>query len=186
MREIPSFQSALVVEDDRPLAAALVAALQGQVESVAWSFSTSEARELLLRLQPDLLVLDVMLPDGTAFDVLNSVRESGRSPAVIAISGCADPEETFQLAAQGVRAFLKKPLSLDALKKAIVRARMNPPDLIPHLRATVGRTGVREVEAQVRRVMVREALACSGGNRRGAARLLSVSRELLAAHSENL
>jgi DNA-binding NtrC family response regulator len=47
------------------------------------------------------------------------------------------------------------------------------------LRSSVGRVGVRELMAAARRVMVAEALARTGGNRRAAARLLGVSRQTL-------
>jgi DNA-binding NtrC family response regulator len=171
--------SALIVEDDRALADGLQKALAGLVDLVACARSVAEARASLAQLRPELLILDVMLPDGTAFDVLEQARRLEPFPMVVAISGGAEPEDTFQLATLGVRAFLRKPIDLQAIEAALVQTRSTAPDLTPHLRATVGRRGVRDVEEQVRRVMVREALASSGGSRRGAARMLSVSRQLL-------
>jgi DNA-binding NtrC family response regulator len=47
------------------------------------------------------------------------------------------------------------------------------------VREGVGQMGVREAELVVRRTMVAEALARSGGNRRAAARMLGVSRQHL-------
>ncbi len=53
------------------------------------------------------------------------------------------------------------------------------PDLTPLLRAVVGRKSVHQVEEQVRATMVAEALARANGNLSSAARMLSISRQLL-------
>ena len=54
-----------------------------------------------------------------------------------------------------------------------------PPDLTPYVRASVGIVPLQHIEEHVRHTMLQEALARSGGNRRGAARMLKVSRQLL-------
>ena len=126
-----------------------------------------------------LLLLDFELPDGNAFDVLARIRAAGPSPVLIAMSGAAGAEESFALAQRGVRAYLEKPVNLATLERVVDRALATPPDLDPHLRSTVGHRPVREVEEMVRQTMVEEALERSAGSRRGAARLLSISRQLL-------
>jgi transcriptional regulator with PAS, ATPase and Fis domain len=54
-----------------------------------------------------------------------------------------------------------------------------PPDLAPHLKSAVGLVPIKSVEQTVRSTMVSEALARGGGSRRAAARVLSISRQLL-------
>jgi DNA-binding NtrC family response regulator len=78
-----------------------------------------------------------------------------------------------------VRAYLAKPLRLDRLQAVIRTALEAAPDLLPVLRQTVGHKRLADVQSEVRAVMLDEALARSRGSRRGAARLLSMSRQLL-------
>jgi two-component system response regulator RegA len=174
-----SLERILVVEDVETLARRLAEALAAPGRVVRHVQTVHDAWRELLEFRPELLVTDVVLPDGTAVDLLERGRAQDSAPAVVAISGAADPGASFRLAQLGVRAFLKKPVTLPALDLAVSRALNEPPDLAPHLRGSVGRRPVREVEGEVRRTMVKEALARSGGSRRGAARLLSISRQLL-------
>jgi two-component system, response regulator RegA len=169
----------LVVEDNDHQARALVSALLPFSADVVRANSVEQARAALVVTPPDLLIVDLTLPDGTAFEVLTTARGMPRLPPAIAISGTAGPADSFLLAQLGVRAFLAKPFTLTALAEAMRTALTRAPDLDPLLRVTVGRRPVREVEDEVRRVMVREAVARAGGSRRGAARLLSISRQLL-------
>jgi DNA-binding NtrC family response regulator len=95
------------------------------------------------------------------------------------MSGKASAEEAFQLARLGVRAYLHKPLDLATLHQALEEALAQPPELETHLRSAVGKIAIKDAERLVRSTMVDEAMARSAGNRRGAARLLDISRELL-------
>jgi DNA-binding NtrC family response regulator len=125
------------------------------------------------------LVLDVVLPDGRAVDLLDALEDVSPAPCVVAISGAAGPEESFELAARGVRAYIKKPLNLEELEAGVKRALSEPPDLAPHVKSAVGRAPVHEVEQLVRDTMVHEALARGKGNRRRASHVLGISRQLL-------
>lgn len=170
---------ALVVEDNAALLKTLERALAGRGYAVRAASTVTEARNILREWPPELVVLDVELPDGDAFDVLREASRLPAAPVVIAMSGVAAPSQSFRLAQLGVRSYLAKPLSLEALEHAIDEALDAPPDMTPQVRAQVGHVPVRELERQVRRTMVDEALARAGGSRRGAARLLHVSRQLL-------
>ena len=168
-----------VVDDDADLCAAVAAALGGPTTDVRCCGSVREALELLAAWRPEVLLLDLSLPDGSAFDVLANLRRRVPTPLVVAISGTATPPDAFRLSQAGVRAYLQKPFTTADLRAALERALCEPPDLQPALRGAVGHHGLHEVEAGVRRDMVREALARSRGSRRAAAQLLRVSRQLL-------
>lgn len=169
----------LVVEDDAALAAALVAAFSGRAREIRCASSPVAVRAILTTFQPDLLVLDVVLEEGNAFDVLEAVATLDTAPTVIGVSGSASPDETFRLAQLGVLSFLPKPFTAEELEVAVARALSRPPDLRPLLRVSVGRRPMRDVEDEVRRTMVDEALGRAAGSRRKAAGLLSMSRQLL-------
>jgi two-component system response regulator RegA len=169
----------LVVEDNRSLLGSLTRVLSERYSDVRGCRTRREAASALETWRPELVLLDVALPDGDAFDVLRDLAGAEPAPTVVAMSGTARSETSFELAKLGVRAYLAKPLTPDALDRAIEEALTSPPDLKPYLRELVGHRPIQEVEAEVRATMVEEALARSGGSRRGAARLLSVSRQLM-------
>jgi len=169
----------LVVEDSRALLRSLCGALAESYHDVRACRTVAEAEAELASWWPDLVLLDVVLPDGDAHAVLALLERGDPAPAVIAMSGAAGPSQSFLLAGRGVRAFLEKPLRLDRLGAAIKHALEAAPDLRPALKQLVGHRPLAEVETEVRLIMLDEALSRTGGSRRGAARLLSMSRQLV-------
>ena len=173
------YDTCLVVEDDARLREVLVRAGQRWARIVQACGSLGTAREMLRTSVPDLMIVDVQLPDGVSTALLDPWPATLPMPTVVAISGQATPRDGFGLARLGVREFVSKPLDLQRLEDAVMAARASPPDLRPHIRTTVGHRSIHSVEAEVRDTMLNEAVIREGGNRRAAARLLAVSRQLL-------
>lgn len=170
----------MVVDDDPRFRRSLRAWLERRGHEVAESDSVATASDNVLTFAPDVLLLDFALGDGTAHELLDVIeRAPGPQPVVVVISGEAESEDAFSLAARGVRRFLAKPLPPERLASVIEGLDDEDPALIAQARASVGRLGIHEAEALLRRTMVEEALARSEGSRRSAARLLSVSRQAL-------
>lgn len=174
-----SAERVLVVEDSRVLLRSLCGVLTATYRDVRACCSVAEVEAGVADWWPDLVLLDVVLPDGDAHGVLQLLEQRDPAPAVIAMTGSAGPAQSFALAKRGVRGFLEKPLRLDRLEAVIRQALEAAPDLRPVLKQSVGHKLLADVETEVRAVMIDEALACSGGSRRGAARLLGMSRQLL-------
>jgi DNA-binding NtrC family response regulator len=166
----------LIVEDHKPLRQALARAARGWGAEVVEAGSIHEA-SAGLALHPDLVIVDVALPDGNARPIVEQAVRMRPAPAVIAMSGQASAEEAFELARIGARRYLAKPISLEDLTRAVEAALGDHPDLAPLVAAHVGNTPMRQVLDQVRGVMVDEALAREHGSRSGAARILGVSRQ---------
>lgn len=170
---------ALIVEDNPGLAGTLSDVVRERASTVHWAASVAEATGWLENQQPSLVVLDFKLPDGTGLDVLRVLAPRSPQPVVVAVSGEATPEESFRLARAGVRCFLRKPFGLEAVRSALDEALDTSPDPMVEVRGVVGHKGIKELEFEVRKAMVSEALAKSGGSVRGAAALLGISRQLL-------
>jgi DNA-binding response OmpR family regulator len=73
----------LVVEDDAVLGAGLVGLLAGDGHEVRWAQTASEAYRLLVESVPDLVLLDLGLPDEDGLAVCEQVRQ--RHPAVVVV-----------------------------------------------------------------------------------------------------
>jgi DNA-binding NtrC family response regulator len=169
-------RSALVVDDDAGLSAGIARFLREQHLRVGTAASAADAIGQL-RAKPDLVILDVRLPDGDAFTVLEHARRLAPAPIRIALSGEASPEDAFRLAQYGVRGFLQKPVGLDELWDAIQAAVEEPPDLAPLVQQTVGHLSLKQLTTKVREEAIAQALARARGSRTGAARILKVTRQ---------
>jgi len=173
------WRSVLVVEDNEPLRESLRAALEPRFESTLAAGTLAEAHELLIARSPDVLVLDVVLPDGDAIELVTAAAERGPMPDILAMSGEASSPQVFALAKHGVQVFLSKPVTLADLESALDRLASERPDPWPALRHLVGRQPLPEVEAHVRETLVAEALQKAAGSKRRASGLLGISRQLL-------
>jgi DNA-binding NtrC family response regulator len=169
----------LAVDDDEALLRTLASIESDRLAGLRCCADVGSAIALLGAWTPDVVLLDFTLPDGSAYDVLAAISALPAAPQVVIMTGTAGPPDSFRLAQLGVGAFLSKPFTRDELLRALEQAVEASVDLRPYLRSLVGKRPVREVEGEVRTTMLSEALAQTSGNRRRAARLLDVSRQLL-------
>ncbi len=101
----------LIVDDDFMVAkvhAGFVAALDG-FEVVGTASTGAQALAEIARLNPDLVLLDVYLPDMTGLDVLRRLRAEGPPTDVIVISAARDVESIRSALHGGVLHYLVKP-----------------------------------------------------------------------------
>lgn len=113
----------LLVEDDsrsREPLARLLGDFGYQVEPVA---SGLEALELLERIRPALILLDLMLPGMDGVEILRRLRErpDWAGLPVVVLSGDVMGERVGQLQGLGVSCTLAKPIDLDAVLDAVAR-----------------------------------------------------------------
>jgi DNA-binding NtrC family response regulator len=172
----PQPERVLIVEDHQPLRQAIARAAREWGAEVHEAGTVREGHELLAQ-QPDLVIVDVALPDGQALSIVEEAVRMRPAPAVIAMSGQASAEEAFQLARSGARRYLSKPISLEELTRSVEEALTDRPKLDAFVTAHVGNTPLREVQSEVRRVMIEQALAKARNSRSGAARLLDLTRQ---------
>jgi DNA-binding response OmpR family regulator len=78
-----------VVDDERAIADGVAAYLRRDGHAVEVAATAPDAVELG-RTQPDLMILDVMLADGSGFDVLRTLRGEGHAVPVIILSARVD------------------------------------------------------------------------------------------------
>jgi DNA-binding NtrC family response regulator len=172
----PLPERVLIVEDHKPLRTAIARAARGWGAAVLEAGTVQEGLALL-RHSPDVVIADVVLPDGDALPIVEEAVQLRPAAAVVAMSGQASADEAFRLAQAGARRYLAKPISLEELTRSVEKALSDPPKLDPFIAAHVGNSTLRQVTGQVRQVMVEQALAKAGNSRSGAARLLDLTRQ---------
>lgn len=79
----------------------------------------SVAIELSLKLQPDILVLDVVMPGIGGIEVLRRLRGKTPESKVLVFSGRQDPQVIRALAQAGIHGFVNKNAPLSELRKAL-------------------------------------------------------------------
>ncbi len=105
----------LVVEDDRKLANALIAGISAEGYLVTLASSAEEGFFLLHREQPELIVLDVTLPNRTGLDLLEQIRSEQIDVRVILLTSHNSVEDRVQGLRTGADDYLGKPFSFSEL-----------------------------------------------------------------------
>ena len=113
---------ALVVDDDVDAADSLAALIAGEGFSVATARSLRAAREQLAEHEPDLVLLDLLLPDGHGFELLADTRPLANTEVVL-LTGQANLHTSIQALRLGAVDYLVKPISLAQLHGALDRAK---------------------------------------------------------------
>jgi two-component system response regulator PfeR len=108
----------LVIEDDHVLSAQLGELLRLQGYAVRLSPLGESGLAMALASAPDLVLLDVMLPDVSGFSVLRRLREQQQTP-VIMLTACGAEEERIRGLRHGADDYLAKPFNLTELQLRI-------------------------------------------------------------------
>ena len=109
----------LLIEDDRAVAQGIVSALEREGYRVSWRSRGQEGVLLALEGRPQLIVLDVRLPDGSGFDVCRQLRERDVSAPILMLTVQNDEVDKVLGLEMGADAYMTKPFSLRELLATI-------------------------------------------------------------------
>jgi DNA-binding NtrC family response regulator len=110
----------LIVDDEETLALAYSRFFAGNGHAVRHAGTGASAIAAFRERRPDVMLLDVHLPDMTGFEVFEALK--GERPVVVMISGQAEVPMAVRAMQEGMENFLTKPVSLDHLGIAMDRA----------------------------------------------------------------
>ncbi len=124
----------LVVEDEAPILRFLRSVLQEKGFTVIEAMQGRSALELAAARKPDLILLDLMLPDMDGIEVLKRLRQWSAAPVII-ISAKGDESDKIAGLDAGADDYLTKPFGVDELlarmRVAFRRAEQAPQDQLP-------------------------------------------------------
>jgi two-component system, OmpR family, response regulator RegX3 len=132
----------LLVEDEESITTPLVEALPREGFDAAVSATASDSLEAFERARPDLVLLDVMLPDGSGFEVCRELRARSRVPIIMLTARGEEADRVAGLEL-GADDYVVKPFSareLVARVRAVLRRTAEAGE-----RKTEGATEVGEV-----------------------------------------
>ena len=120
----------LVVDDELGIRDLLSEILNDEGHTVELAENAAEARAARQRVRPDLVLLDIWMPDTDGVTLLKEWRGTGLlTMPVIMMSGHATIETAVEATRIGAHAFLEKPITLQKLLKSVEHAlaRSAPP-----------------------------------------------------------
>ena len=112
--------SILVVEDEKDVLKINIRILKRRGYSVSGAENLRQAYEVLDKVVPDLLILDIMLPDGSGYDICERFREMSDNP-VIFLTGKSETSDKVEGFNHGGDYYLTKPYDPDELLAIVDR-----------------------------------------------------------------
>ena len=145
----------LLIEDEESISEPLEAALRREGFDVVTAATAAAGLDAFRTRTPDLVLLDVMLPDGDGRDVLRQIRSTSRVPVVMLTARSGEMDRVLGLEL-GADDYVAKPFSaaeLVARMRAVLRRTEAPPP-----------TGERVLEAGDVRLDLDRRLVTRGGD----------------------
>ena len=150
----------LVVDDELGIRGLLSEILTDEGHTVELAENAAQARAVRERLRPDLVLLDIWMPDVDGISLLKEWGTTGQlTMPVIMMSGHGTIDTAVEATKHGAMAFLEKPITLQKLLRAVEQALAKPAqriaaavagvrgDAAPHHDAMAG-SGIGLVEMQ--------------------------------------
>jgi DNA-binding NarL/FixJ family response regulator len=111
----------VIVDDHSLFRAGVRSELDGLVEVLGDAATVEEAVECVVRLEPDVVLLDVHMPGGGGLEVLRQVSEKRPAQRFLALSVSDAPEDVIAIIRAGARGYVTKTISGDELADAVRR-----------------------------------------------------------------
>jgi DNA-binding NtrC family response regulator len=112
----------LLVDDEEEFVKALSERLQMRDVGSDTAFDGEQALEIVKGQEPDVMVLDLMMPGIDGMEVLRRVRKAYPQVQVIILTGHGTEKDAEEAERLGAFAYLQKPVNLDVLVKTMRKA----------------------------------------------------------------
>ena len=112
----------LLIDDEHSILETLEMFLTEKGHTVWTADTGKEGFDCYTRHEPDVVILDIRLPDGSGMDLLTRIQARENPAKVIMITAFQDMETTIQAMKLGAYDYIHKPLDADKVEKAVNRA----------------------------------------------------------------
>jgi two-component system, NtrC family, response regulator AtoC len=115
--------SVLIIDDEKNVRALLLKVLAEERLDVHAASSAAEGLQLADEVDPDVILLDLRLPDASGLDVLKTLRTRHPEAAVLMVTAFGQVESAVEAMKGGAADYIEKPFqALDKLRLAVARA----------------------------------------------------------------
>ena len=105
----------LLVEDERTLSGIVRDALETMNFSVELAYDGSEGLRRYFEIRPDILVVDVMMPKMSGFDMVKAIRQSDKETPILFLTAKTTVDDVVTGFNLGADDYLKKPFAIPEL-----------------------------------------------------------------------
>lgn len=148
-----------------------------------------EAEELCATLQPDVVLMDMVMPDQTGIETTRKIKALYPNIQVIALTSYADDKQVKDALEAGAIGFLHKNVSTEQLAAAITSASKGQPTLSPEATESVFRSATKPTQVGcdlTQREQEVLALMTEGHNNTKIAEALFIGRATVKTHVSNI
>ena len=111
----------LVVDDDRELVEGVRAVLERQGYKVIQAHDGHQGKQAIYNQQPDLVILDMMMPRMGGYPLLEHFRDKADAPPIIMITANEGSRHKAYAEWLGVVDYIRKPFAMERLLEAVDR-----------------------------------------------------------------
>ena len=112
----------LIIEDDRDSAEFLKLLVEPRGYLVRTAGTGQEARDSLTTWRPELVLMDMMLPDAQGLDLLRHFREASPETQIIMVTGYGSVPKAVEAMEAGAFSFIEKPVDVGILMAMLEKA----------------------------------------------------------------
>ena len=112
----------LIIDDEQSLLESLEMFLSESGYQVESAPTAREGMERIVSFNPDVIILDIRLPDRDGFSVLEELKRHKDGKPVIMITAFHDMETTIRTVKLGAFEYIPKPIDVDELERAVRKA----------------------------------------------------------------
>jgi two-component system response regulator AtoC len=112
----------LIIDDEQSLLESLEMFFSEKGYHVHCSTSASEGLEMNSSFEPDVIILDVRLPDKNGLDILEELQRNHHRKNIIIITAFHDMDTTIKAMKRGALEYIPKPIDIEELEQAVERA----------------------------------------------------------------
>ena len=117
-----AYKNILVIEDNHAILDVITLILQSEAYKVAGLNKSVDMMKHINEFQPDLMILDIMLPDGDGRELLSDIRNNSKTAAIpVLMISAKYTAKTIQHGEHKPNGFLAKPFDIDDLSEKVYK-----------------------------------------------------------------
>ncbi len=105
----------LIVDDDRDIVKIITTMLEGREWDITVAYNGMEALENVTANHPEIILLDIMMPEMNGIEVLKKIRKIDPEARIIMITAFGDVESYLDSMELGAYEYINKPFETDEL-----------------------------------------------------------------------
>ena len=110
---------AIIIDDEKDVGVLLSTFLKNAGFEVKCALTLHEAHEIISNYKPKLVLLDIHLPDGSGFELVETLRSRNPEVKIIVQSAYEGSQEQQKLKEYQLDYFLPKPIDLNKLRELV-------------------------------------------------------------------